>query len=84
MIKFEIKAWQDIGWWAIHEPIMVKKIWELVNDISKHPFEGLGKPESLKGNLKGYWSRRIDQEHRIVYRVRPEEIIIVSAKGHYQ
>jgi toxin YoeB len=49
----------------------------------KSPFEGIGKPEALKGNLKGYWSRRINDEHRLIYKVEKDKIIIVSCKDHY-
>jgi toxin YoeB len=55
----------------------------LIGEIDKDPFKGIGKPELLKGNWKGYWSRRIDLEHRLVYKVTNEQIIIVKCKGHY-
>jgi toxin YoeB len=51
---------------------------------AKTPFEGIGKPEALKSNLKGLWSRRINQEHRLIYKVEQEEIVIIAVKGHYQ
>mgnify|MGYP003575204065 CR=1 FL=1 len=79
-IRIEEPAWVDMTWWAKHEP----KIFELISNAAKNPFSGLGKPEALKGNWKGYWSRRINQEHRLVYKVTTEEIIIMAAKGHYQ
>ncbi|MCH2245601.1 MAG: Txe/YoeB family addiction module toxin [Crocosphaera sp.] len=62
---------------------MYKKIVELINDILRQPFSGLGKPEPLKHNLKGYWSRRINDEHRLIYQVTDTEIIIISCKFHY-
>ncbi|MGB3344146.1 MAG: Txe/YoeB family addiction module toxin [Aequorivita sp.] len=62
---------------------LIKKIHQLLNDTLDHPFEGLGKPEALKYDLLGFWSRRINKEHRIVYKVREERIIIHSLKGHY-
>lgn len=62
---------------------MLKRINQLVKDIRRNPFEGIGKPEPLKGNLTGFWSRRIDDEHRLVYMVEDNGIIIISCKGHY-
>nr|WP_197083671.1 Txe/YoeB family addiction module toxin [Crocosphaera watsonii] len=62
---------------------MYKKIVELINDILRQPFSGRGKPEPLKHNLKGYWSRRINDEHRLIYQVTDTEIIIISCKFHY-
>ena len=62
---------------------MLKKINELIKDIQRTPFEGRGKPEPLKYDLSGFWSRRIDREHRLVYRVIENEILIYSCKFHY-
>ncbi len=62
---------------------ILKKILLLLTEIAEHPFEGVGKPEQLKFNLQGYWSRRINQEHRLVYEVLDNRIFIHSAKGHY-
>ena len=62
---------------------MLKRINQLIKDIKRNPFEGIGKPEPLKENLTGFWSRRIDEEHRIVYAVEEESVIIISCKGHY-
>lgn len=61
----------------------LKKINALLNDINRHPFEGLGKPEPLKSNYKGFWSRRIDDANRIIYRVTDDYIEITQCKGHY-
>lgn len=67
-----------------YESKLVKKIFELITDIHKHPYEGLGNPEGLKYQLKGCWSRRINDEHRMVYKVLPNgEIYIMSVNGHY-
>ena len=63
---------------------LLKKIAELFLSISKDPFTGIGKPEALTGDLKGYWSRRINEEHRIVYTIRPGEVIIISCRSHYK
>ncbi len=62
---------------------ILKKILVLLNELSQHPFEGSGKPEALKHSLTGYWSRRINQEHRLVYEVLEDTVLIHSAKGHY-
>lgn len=81
---FDPTALKDIIAWAREEPKLVRKIFELIGDIHKHPFEGIGKPEALKHQLKGCWSRRITEEHRLVYKVLSEgHIYIMSVHGHY-
>jgi len=67
-------------------PVLLRKIVALKSELERHPREGTGKPEMLKGNLAGYWSRRIDHEHRLVYSIDDEivTITVVSAKGHYE
>lgn len=75
----DIKFWKRIGNVAIQN-----KISKIIDDIVKHPYIGLGKPEPLKYQYSGYWSRRITQEHRIVYIVENNEIKIMSLKGHYE
>ncbi len=62
----------------------LKKIAELFIAISRNPFDGIGKPELLKGNLTGYWSRRINEEHRIVYAVDQDKIVVISCRYHYE
>ena len=76
-------AWDDYLYWQELEKKMLKRINTLIKDIQRQPFEGLGDPEPLKHNWSGYWSRRIDREHRLVYRVTDEAIIIVQARYHY-
>ncbi|HBH6429372.1 TPA: Txe/YoeB family addiction module toxin [Enterococcus faecium] len=79
-----IKAWDDYLYW--HEQgnkSNIKKINKLIKDIDRSPFAGLGKPEPLKHDLSGKWSRRITDEHRLIYRVENETIFIYSAKDHY-
>ena len=83
-IVFMPKAWQDLGWWIQNENKLAKKIHTLLENISKTPFAGLGQPEPLKSNFKGYWSRRINLEHRIIYKVESSRVVIVSLFGHYQ
>jgi toxin YoeB len=63
--------------------VILKKLFVLLNELTQNPFEGTGKPEPLKHNLTGYWSRRINLEHRLVYKVLEETILIYSVKGHY-
>ena len=69
--------------WAKTDPNIQKKIDALLGDIINTPFDGIGKPEPLKQNLKGHWSRRITKEHRLVYQVTKNSIIIISCKFHY-
>ena len=77
------KAWQDLGWWLQNDIKTAKKIHVLLETICKTPFDGLGKPEPLKANYSGYWSRRITKEHRIVYKIEETQIIVHSLFGHY-
>lgn len=83
MISFEDAAWDDYLYWQQTDKAMLKRINALIRDIQRDPFEGKGKPEPLKFNFSGYWSRRIDDEHRIVYKVCDEEIILAQLRGHY-
>ena len=83
-IIFEQDAFEDFSNWAIIHRSTFKKIVELIKDISRHKFEGIGKPEPLRRNLKGNWSRRITKEHRLVYKVTKDgNVKIVSCRGHY-
>ena len=82
-IAFLPDAFNDFHEWALLDKKIYLKIVEIIKDISRQPFSGIGKPEPLKNNLKGLWSRRITQEHRLVYKVMEEEIVIVSCKFHY-
>ena len=82
---FHKDAFEDFSDWAIVNKNIFKKIAELLKEIIRYPFEGKGKPEPLKHNLKGWWSRRITDEHRLVYTVNEEgDIEIISCKGHYE
>ena len=82
-LVFEASAFEDFNHWVIADKKLYKKIVALIKDIDRSPFSGLGKPEALKYDLKGYWSRRINQEHRLVYKVTDTEIIIVACRYHY-
>ncbi|MGG7663881.1 Txe/YoeB family addiction module toxin [Dyadobacter sp. BHUBP1] len=82
---FDPIAFEDLARWSKIEPKLVRKVFELIADIHKHPFEGLGKPEGLKHQFKGYWSRRITDEHRLIYKVLTSgEIYVMSVHGHYE
>lgn len=83
-LLFMPKAWQDLGWWVKNDIKTIKKIHNLLENTCKTPFDGLGQPEPLKANYSGYWSRRINLEHRIVYKVEETQIIVHSLYGHYQ
>ena len=76
-------AWAWRLHWQVENKKNLKRINQLIKDIERHPFEGIGKPEPLKGNLTGLWSRRIDEEHRIVYLVEGDNILIFACRGHY-
>ncbi|MEK6782200.1 MAG: Txe/YoeB family addiction module toxin [Bacteroidota bacterium] len=84
---FTDHAWQEYVYWQENDPEILDKINELIKEIKRDPFKGRGKPESLKGNLAGYWSRRISGEHRLVYRVSGtganQTITIIQARFHY-
>ncbi len=76
-------AWEDYLYWQLQDRKTLKRINALVRDIERGNFDGIGKPEPLKGELSGFWSRRIDDTNRLVYRIREDVIEIVSCKGHY-
>ena len=78
------EAWEDFEYWLKQDKKTLKRILLLLKDIDRNGNEGIGKPEPLKRNLSGWWSRRIDDEHRIVYKVENNFIIIASCKGHYE
>jgi toxin YoeB len=80
---FSEGAWEDYLYWQTSDRRMVRKINTLLKDIVRHPTSGLGRPELLKHDLAGFWSRRIDQEHRLVYRITGDEIHILSCRYHY-
>ena len=82
-ITFSQNSWEDYISWQSEDRKMLKKINELIKDIQRTPYKGLGKPEALKYDLSGYWSRRIDREHRLVYQVIGDEILIYSCRYHY-
>ena len=81
---FDISVIEDLKEWVKNEPKLVRRVFELIEDIYKNPFEGLGKPEGLKHQYRGFWSRRISDEHRLVYQVLSDKSInVISVYGHY-
>lgn len=80
---FSDLAWQDYTSWLIEDKKILKRINTLLKDIDRNGNIGLGKPEPLRYNLRGYWSRRITDEHRLIYKIEDNEILIVACKGHY-
>ena len=82
-IIFTKNSWEDYISWQTEDKKMLRKINELIKDIQRTPFEGRGKPEPLKYDLSGFWSRRIVREHRLVYQVVKNTILIYSCRFHY-
>jgi toxin YoeB len=82
-IVFLEDALNELNDYKFSQPKLVFKVFELIMDIDKTPYTGLGKPEPLKGHLQGFWSRRISDEHRLVYKVSEVEITIFSCRSHY-
>ena len=80
---FVDESWEDYLYWQKTDKKILNKINELLKDISRSPFAGIGKPESLKHKYKGFWSRWIDGEHRLIYKVNNEEILIAKCRFHY-
>jgi toxin YoeB len=80
---FSENAWDDYLYWQRTDKKVLKRINQLISDIQRSPFEGIGKPEPLKHALSGYWSRRIDSEHRIVYRTDDDAVFIAQLRYHY-
>ena len=83
-LTFSNKAWEDYLYWQKMDKAILKRINALIKDIQRESFEGIGKPESLKHGLSGYWSRRINDEHRLVYKVFDGQILIAQLRYHYE
>lgn len=80
---FQDRFRHDLQHWVLVDSRVALRVLELIEDIKRSPFDGKGKPEALKHNLQGLWSRRITDEHRLVYEVQPDRILFVSARFHY-
>ena len=78
------EAWEDYIGWQSEDRKTLKRINLLIKDVERHPFDGVGKPEPLKGEFGGFWSRRIDEKNRLIYRIVPNGLEILSCKGHYE
>ncbi len=82
-LEFDTAAFEDLAWWIQQNRNKALRIVNLIRDLQRDPFRGIGKPEPLKHILKGCWSRRIDQEHRLVYQVTEDKIRILACRFHY-
>ena len=83
-ILWHEKGWEDYLYWQSVDKKMLKRINALIKDIQRNCYDGIGKPEPLKDNLSGWWSRRIDDANRIVYKQDGDNVIIAECRGHYQ
>jgi toxin YoeB len=82
-VRFDPAAWDDFQYWLEADRKLARRIVRLIGEIQRTPFVGVGKPEPLKGDLSGYWSRRITDEHRVVHRVTDDEVRVLQARYHY-
>lgn len=82
-LEFDVAAFEDLAWWVERDRTQALRVIRLIREMQREPFTGLGKPEPLKHDLKGCWSRRIDQEHRLVYQVHDDKIRILACRYHY-
>ena len=83
-LVFDIRAFEDLAWWVKQDRKKATKILKLIQEVARDPFHGTGKPEPLRGELSGCWSRRIDAEHRLVYEVKGNVIKILACRYHYE
>ncbi|MCK5855797.1 MAG: Txe/YoeB family addiction module toxin [Sulfurovaceae bacterium] len=84
ILSFADDAWEDYLYWQQQDKKILKKINRLIKEIQREPFEGIGEPEPLKYNWSGYWSRRITIEHRLVYKVTDDSLLIAQCRYHYR
>ena len=82
-LAFTVSAWEDYLWFQDRDRKLLKRINLIVQDVLRSPFAGIGKPEPLKGDLSSYWSRRINDEHRLIYSATATEVIIIGCRYHY-
>jgi toxin YoeB len=83
-IVFTESAWDDYQWLVARDRQLLRRVNALIKDTVRSPFDGIGKPEALKANLSGFWSRRINDEHRLVYMVSGADLVIVACRYHYE
>jgi toxin YoeB len=82
-LEFRERAFEDLQYWVQMNPKVAKRLLRLIEETKRNPFGGAGKPEPLRGELSGWWSKRIDHEHRLIYRVEGDALVVAQAKGHY-
>jgi toxin YoeB len=82
-LEFDVNAFEDLAWWVENDRKQALKIMKLIQAVQRNPFQGLGKPEPLKHDLSGCWSRRINQEHRLIDQVLDDKIRIIACRYHY-
>jgi toxin YoeB len=82
-LEFRERAFDDLQYWVQMNPKLAKRLLRLIEETKRNPFGGAGKPEPLRGELSGWWSKRIDQEHRLIYRVEGDALVVAQAKRHY-
>lgn len=82
-IVWQENAWEDYLFWQKNDKQKLKRINQLIRDCQRNKFEGIGKPEPLKENLSGFWSRRIDNEHRLIYKIQENRLHIIQCRFHY-
>jgi len=82
-IVFAESAWEDYLYWQAHDAKLLARLNALIKECTRTPFQGTGKPEPLRGSLSGWWSRRLNREHRLVYQLRDDSLLIAQCRGHY-
>lgn len=82
-VAFAQKSWDDYNYWLEHDKKIFERLRRLIKETLRDPYGGIGKPEPLKNNLKGYWSKRINDEHRLVYKTEDQQLVIISCRFHY-
>lgn len=83
-LEFKPQAFEDLQYWVKYQPKIAKRVLRMIGESQKDPFGGIGKPEPLRNELSGWWSKRIDGEHRLVYKLENNCLLIAQARGHYE
>ena len=83
-LEFKPQALEDLQYWVAYHPKVAKRVLRIIAETQRDPLGGIGKPEPLKNELSGWWSKRIDGEHRLIYRVEGDCLVVAQAKGHYE
>jgi len=82
-VVFQVRGWEDYLYWQTQDKNMLKKVNQIIQDIGRNGYTGIGKPEALSNDLAGFWSRRIDYTNRLIYRIKDGKIEIIQCRGHY-